>query len=155
MCCLSFRLCLCMFGRRSISTRWNQSNVWSGVAQQHAQFQRACNTKTSRWAFTFYWLSVFTWIKANYRDTLHFFCFTKATGKWCMRVTSWWRQCSIHLSKVSEHTIVSFVLYLHQWKQASADFINRLGSCRLGHKTDPAGLGWVEGHVENKKQLSI
>lgn len=41
-----------------------------------------------------------------YHNTHFYFIYLKVTGKWCMRVTSWWTKFSTHFSKVSTHKIV-------------------------------------------------
>lgn len=103
-----------------------------------------------------FWLTTFIEVVSLF-NTRHTF-FSKVTGKWCMRVTNWWTKFSIHFSKVSVHK--NFLTY--KSSSLSCEFLSiekwfcssRCGSCRMGHKTNSTGLGWMEGRVEIKKQLS-
>lgn len=106
----SVRLCVCLFGRRRIGARWNQSNVSSTVAPRHAEscsVQRMCKAKTglvlpSNQHVCFP-------LHGQRLTPSHCFCFVKIPGSWCVRVMSLWTECLVHFWKVSVCTIFRFI----------------------------------------------
>ena len=141
---------------------WDQKHQFMMKSERCAKLcgSAACqeNGKVSLYLPSFHYLMLIQVLSLFYTmHTIIFFYRSLGYGAWESQVDG---QNFQSIPQRLSHTItvlnykssaLSFVVFTNNH---CACMISRCGSCRMGPETNSTGLGWVEGRMENKKQLS-